>query len=71
MLELDADSGRERRATYLRAIKNWNSGDVRPLVKAILGDLALISGPHRNKLLANPSKSDVMQNVAMARESLR
>ncbi|MEV4364824.1 hypothetical protein [Nonomuraea sp. NPDC049625] len=71
VLELNPDSGQKRRETYLRAIKEWNSDDVRPLIKAILGDLALISGPDRDELLANLPKSDVMQSVAEARESLR
>ncbi|MET9251019.1 hypothetical protein [Nonomuraea sp. NPDC003709] len=68
---LRLDSGQERREIYLRAIKDWHSIEVGPLVKAILGDLALISGPDRDELLANLPKSNVMQIVAEARESLR
>jgi hypothetical protein len=71
VLELDADSGQKRREVYLRAIRDWHSGEATPLVKAILGDLALISGPDRDELLVNLPKSDVMRIVAEARESPR
>ncbi|MFF4617555.1 NACHT domain-containing protein [Nonomuraea jabiensis] len=71
VLELNPDSGQKRRETYHRAIEDWRSSDFGPLIKAMLGDLALISGPERDELLADLSKSDVMRSVAKARDSLR
>ncbi|MEV6030572.1 hypothetical protein AB0L65_05455 [Nonomuraea sp. NPDC052116] len=76
VLKLNTDSGQVRRETYLRAMGDWQSSKAVPLIKAILGDLALISAPDRDELLADLLRESrnarfVLRLVAMATESLR
>ncbi|MEV1175724.1 hypothetical protein [Nonomuraea sp. NPDC049784] len=71
VLSLRPDNDQERVETYIGAIGEWSRSNLTPLVKAILGDLALTTGAGTDEIIASVSHASeeaavLMQQVARA-----